>query len=195
MRGKDVVELDGPCKIKTYCEKTISIFNRTHHPWEREPSYQHPSSKLVPPNTWCVCRAASRHMLSQKEKQMISKSSRINGMVNEPCQVYHREMSVSHLNLLVRYQNSLKRQTLTHGNWSCWTHIWKKKMLKKQNTRDRHLGKMLTESFLDQPTWEPCPVISTLAAQTIVYAHHYSLLYFQSFQLTPAITPTYLLTN
>lgn len=62
----------------------------------------------------------------------------------------------------------------------------------RRSARDRRPGQMLTYSSLGQPTYEPRPVVSTLAAQPLTYAHPYPQPYFQSFQLTPVITPTYL---
>lgn len=62
----------------------------------------------------------------------------------------------------------------------------------RRSTRDRRPGQMFTYSSLGRPTYEPRPLVSTIVAQPLPYAHQYPQTYFQSFQLTPVISPTYL---
>lgn len=62
----------------------------------------------------------------------------------------------------------------------------------RRSTRDRRPGQMFTYSSLGRPTYEPRPLVSTIVAQPLPYAHQYPQPYFQSFQLTPVISPTYL---
>lgn len=54
----------------------------------------------------------------------------------------------------------------------------------RRSTRDRRPGQMFTYSSLGRPTYEPRPLVSTIVAQPLPYAHQYPQTYFQSFQLT-----------
>lgn len=62
----------------------------------------------------------------------------------------------------------------------------------RRSTRKRRPGQMFTYSSLGKPTYEPRPVVSTVTVQPLPYAHQHPQPYFQPFQLTPVMTPTYL---